>query len=124
MSTKDNVRLVRLLSGEELLGEVVMSTTKWLNEHTPTDVPADLVAGPITLRHPFQVMTRPGHHGQMNIGIIPWIPYRKNDTVTIRGSIIVFVEEADTELAANWLRATSNIALPASATTGLVLPGK
>jgi len=94
----NDVRIVRLMSGEELICDYTY------NEEEDTH----------TLRLPSLIVPT----GQNNIGLAPWMPYADyNDEITLQEKVVAFVVEPHKELTAEFKRIHSN-------TPQLVVPDK
>lgn len=98
---KEDVKLIRLVTGEELVAEV----KGYFNNR-------------LHVLHPLQLMTRmdqqkPGH---VNIGLVPWIVYAQSadGLFIINDSAIVTIVPCANELVKNFIQANSSIALPTS----------
>jgi hypothetical protein len=105
-----NIKLVRLLSGEEILGEIVqqpslLSGSGYAEEDTN---------GGVTILEPLLVIAQPAPDGKnVRLGFAPWIMFKKEgEAVTLRASSIVAVMNADPKLVENYTRATSKLELP------------
>jgi hypothetical protein len=116
------VKLIRLISGEELISEVVADQTPKLllsSDSGGNSAEINTDRGSVVLKNPYIVVTQQQGE-QLKMGMAPWVVYRDKDAlVTIRETAIIFVGDADDRLVAQYTQATSPIALPA---TGLVLP--
>jgi len=118
---RDNVRVIRLLTGEEVIGEVVASEKKsFLTESAAYALekkPELDMSGDIVLRNPCLLVMRAEDKGKINIGLIPWLIYKKGDSITIRTGSIISVVEVDAGLVNKYAANFSSITLP---DTGLI----
>ena len=89
---KDNIKLVRLTSGEELIANVDDSdTNKPILKDAIIMIPA----------------------GEGKIGFMPWLPYTKaNDGLPIKHEDIMFIVEPLEELKKQFIQARSGIVTP------------
>lgn len=111
---RNNVRMVRLLTGEEIIGEVIpVNVSKFLQESAGGVYQENKldVSGDITLRLPFLVV--PQMKGQqVSLGFVPWIVYKHGENVTIRANSIVSIVEIDDSLVNNYANAHSSVLVP------------
>lgn len=91
-----NVRGVRLLSGEDLIGD--------LDEQA-------LDAGLLFVNKPLQIVMGPGPNGQMSIGLAPFIPFKKGTRLDLPAQSILFVYDINEDLVKAYTQATSGIVL-------------
>ena len=83
----NDVRIVRLMSGEELICDYVQGE------------------GNHTLGHPCLIVPT----GQNNIGLAPWMPYANyNNYITLDDKVIAFVVDAHDELVKEYKRIHSD----------------
>jgi len=83
----ENVRIVRLMSGEELICEYSSDG----DNHT--------------LTHPCLIVPT----GQNNIGLAPWMPYANyNESITLAEKVVAWVIGAHAELASEYERIHSD----------------
>ena len=106
----DNMKIVRLLSGEELL-------CKRIEEDENGDV---------VLVDPVNIFTQNDENGKVSIGIVPFMPYtvpekngRLEELVPIKPHFIGFVSNPVDQLVDQYRRATSDIQVPNS---GIAMP--
>lgn len=71
------VKAAKLISGEEVIGEVVNETEKFL-----------------TLKHPVVVALQPTADGRVGMGFLPFMPY-VNEPVTIPLDKVIVLEVVD-----------------------------
>lgn len=77
------VKAVKLISGEELIGEVL-----WEDEEA------------IALRNVLAIMIQRTQTGDLNVGFIPFAPYLgKNTTFDFKLNNLLFVKEVDDQMA-------------------------
>lgn len=123
-----NIKLIRLLSGEELIAEVVSDTRFLLDSTHEVEVAPDN-KGPIIVKNPHIIVAQHGENGQIKIGMAPWVIYKDKDAIiTIRENAIVFVAEADPKLVSQLSRLTSpidtSLAPSVHGGSSLILPSK
>ncbi len=87
----NDVKIVRLTSGEELLCTIVDETTN------------EVTIGDPTIIIPTQ---------DRNIGLAPWLPYAESEKVTVRRDCIVFTVDPVEQLAEQYRSIHSKIITP------------
>ena len=130
MLNKEKVVLVRLTSGEELIGErvdeqgvpLLLAETgvKFEERHE----------GPVTLKNPHIIVPQQAEGGQIRIAMAPWVFYfrGKDHVVPIRAEAIVFCIPAEERLVLQLQQMVSPIDLSATKAaqapgpSGLILP--
>lgn len=76
------VKAVKLISGEELVGEVVHEES-----------------GVTTLKNVLMIMIQRDKEGNLNIGFVPFAPYLGKDiTFDFSRENVIFVKEVDTQM--------------------------
>jgi len=104
---KDKIKLVRLITGEDIVTEVT---------HFDTSENAHVFKNPII------VVAMPGPPGQPpNIGFAPWMPYSKDRTFFIADKNIITMTEPLPQFVQQYTEINSKIALP---NKSLIIPGK
>ena len=79
-----NVKAMKLVSGEELVAEVVKE---------------DLVSGLITIKNPLAIMLSKAPTGDLNVGFVPFAPYLGNDPqIELELSKLQFINEVDEQM--------------------------
>lgn len=91
-----NVRGVRLLSGEDLIGD--------LDEQA-------LENGLLFVNKPLQVVMGPGPNGQMTLGFVPFIPFKKGTRLDLPFASVLFVYDINEDLVKAYTQTTSGIVL-------------
>lgn len=77
-----NVKAVKLISGEEIVGEVLRESE---NE--------------LTIKNPLAVMLSRSQTGDINVGFIPFAPYiGKHPEITFKTNNLVMVSEVDEQM--------------------------
>lgn len=107
----NNIKLIRLLSGEELLAEV----NGGAGLLTSSDYTAPISdTGPLKVKNPVLVISQPSEKdGNVRIGFVPWILFKADgQEITLRESAIVAIMEPDAKLLEQYRRATSRLQLP------------
>lgn len=74
-----NVKCVKLISGEEIIADIDESFD-----------------GLVLLKKPLLIMMVPNQNNQFGIGLTPFCPYSKEDTIPIRSGAIITVFEPET----------------------------
>lgn len=91
------VKAVKLISGEELVGEVLH----------------DEEGESITLKNVLLIMIQRDKEGNLNIGFVPFAPYLGKDATFDFGSNkIIFAKEVDTQMANMYNSVFSGIVTP------------
>lgn len=115
------VKLIRLLSGEDIVAEIVTSEKRMLltGDFGGKEPEMDLDSGNLTIKNPLQLIVVPQGE-KMAMKFAPWVPFRESEEhVTIRASTIVYVTNADKKLVEQYNQITSPIQQPPQ---GLILP--
>lgn len=82
------VKAIKLVSGEELIGEVIHE-----------DVGNDGFIEEVSLKNVLAVMIQRDHQGNLNVGFIPFAPYLGKDvTFDFHHSKFIFVKEVDDQM--------------------------
>jgi hypothetical protein len=113
MTNRANVRLLRLLSGEDILAEVVPKSEVRISGNV--ELPIDTDEGPLTIKNPYQVISRPDGKGGVSVGLGPWIIVKedtKDITVTVRATAIVYVITPDSQMTGKFMELTTGLILP------------
>lgn len=116
MVDKDKVKLIRLLSGEEIIAEVHTTQKTFLTSDGTSGggvLPLSYHEGPITLKYPHMIIQRP--NGQsVGLALVPWVLYKasKDTLITLRELSVVFVTEPHADLAKEFVQITSDILMP------------
>lgn len=106
-----NIKLIRLLSGEEIVAEVVEE--KKLLVSDDVDQSSDYAGGPLKLKNPFLVVLQPGPNDQVKVGMAPWMMLKKKDAaLTIQSLAIVCVTDPGKEVADRYAQLNSVILQP------------
>ena len=93
------IQLLRLTSGEEVIGKVTDTEDGWYIEDAIVMIPA----------------------GEGKIGFMPWMPYTKaKDGVEIPKKHVMFVVEPIDDLKDQWRQNTSGLVVPNSGGLGIV----
>jgi hypothetical protein len=95
------VKLIRLLSGEELITEVISNRPRLLlsDSVTAEQDSEEFSKGPVTIKNPLAIIARDDGQGNMGLTFQPWIVFRdKEPVMTIRETALVYVIEADPKL--------------------------
>ncbi len=87
----NDVKIVRLTSGEEILCTVSNETESHITMEDPTII----------------IPTQ-----DRNIGLAPWLPYAESDKVTIRRDAVVFIVDPVNQLAEQYRSIHSKIITP------------
>jgi len=118
---RNNVRLVVLVTGDLILGEVINTTvSKFLQETAAKalDESPDVdLNGDITLNFPVAIVQKPDPSNPTKVGLsfVPWLPLKNQDKpVIIKSAVILAITEADSDLVKNFAQLHSDIALPDS----------
>ena len=94
-----NIQLLRLTSGEEVIGNVSDTDDSWYIEDAIVMIPA----------------------GEGKLGFMPWMPYTKAaDGVSIPKKHVMFVVEPIADLKDQHTQATSGIDLSAASGKGII----
>jgi len=100
-----DIKLLRLVTGEDIIAEATLGTTDW------------------TMKNPIVVVAMPGPAGQPpNIGFAPWMPYSKNRTMTVWDNNVICVTEPLEQFVAQYKAINSKLDIPV--VNKLILPGK
>ena len=99
MATSKNIQLLRLVSGEEIIGSVADLEDCWYIEDAIVMIPA----------------------GEGKIGFMPWMPYTKaKDGVEIPKKHVMFSVEPIDDLKDQWRQTTTGLVVPNSGGLGIV----
>lgn len=99
------VKAVKLISGEELVGEVV-------HEEKIGSSQGDIVTE-ITLKNVLMIMIQRDKEGNLNIGFVPFAPYLgKEVAFDFQMEKIIFAKEVDTQMANMYNSVFSGIVTP------------
>lgn len=99
----NEVKLLRLLSGETMLAKVLADDDKT-----------------VTLKDPLVIMVIPGKNAnQHNIALVPWVEFSPDKTFELKSEHIVAIMTPDKKLESGYISQTSGIALPVN--QGLIL---
>jgi hypothetical protein len=90
------VRGVRLLSGEDLIGDLDEESIEY---------------GLLFVNKPLQIVMGPGPNGQMSIGLAPFIPFKKGTRLDLPASSVLFVYDINEDLVKAYTQATSSIVI-------------
>lgn len=99
--TEKTVMMIKLISGEEILGEVDEKTV--------------LYNGRVSVRNPDRIILQPDPKtGQLGIILLDFIPYAKDKdhTIDINDNAIAFKSDVAPELAKNYKERHSSIIMP------------
>lgn len=88
------VKLIRLMSGEEILAKVIEET----------------LTGGIVLKQPLIILPA----GQGRLALVPWLPYGETENMTLPDKVIAFTIEPQKELLNEYNSATSGLVIPDS----------
>lgn len=80
-----NVKLIRMVTGEDLIAEVLVQTDQ-----------------NITIKNPCVIILRPTQSGNANISITHWVPYAESNEFTLALDRTVFVVEPAQDLLNNY----------------------
>lgn len=102
-----NVRLLRLLTGEEIIAEVTRET-----------------AVELTIKNPIRILLIPASDAQMKNGnptvaFAPWMQFTKDDTVSLKKDHVLVNSEPLEQFLEQYNRTFGNIIMPPK---GLMLP--
>lgn len=101
MATNE-IQVIRFNSGETVIGRVTKETPEKL-----------------TVQKPALIFTQSDPKtGRQQVGLAPLAPFCKKETVDLYKASIQFHEEADPQIVANYIQATSNLDIPS--TPGLI----
>lgn len=100
MATNE-IQIIRLTSGETIIGKVIKDTPNFL-----------------TVVKPALVFTQQGQNGQQQVGLAPLAPFCKTEEINLYKSSIQFNELGDPQIVSNYIKATTNLDIPA--TPGLI----
>jgi hypothetical protein len=111
-----NVKLIRLLNGEELIADVVDQPSK-LMESTPFSVDPTKV----TIKNPIRVVVMPQRDPKAppSIGFAPWLEFAEDKTITLDKSHILFIVKPVQEFINQYNSLFGGIVAPSSK---LILP--
>ncbi len=84
------VKLIRLVSGEEIISKVVDSTNG------------------CTIKQPAIILPA----GQGRLALVPWLPYAETDQMTIPEKVIAFMVDPKSDLVNEYNRLTSGLIVP------------
>jgi hypothetical protein len=77
-----NVRVVKLISGEDIIADV-----------------SELEDGSlVVLKKPMQIMLVPNGPSNFGIGLAPFCPYAKDSLIPIRGGAVISIFEPETDM--------------------------
>jgi hypothetical protein len=104
MINEDSIKLVRLITGEELLAEQVSSTPNLL-----------------TIKNPIRVMVIPNKSTPQSptVGFAPWQEFSENTTFTLDMAHVLVIMKPIKEFRTQYINTFSKIITPQS---GLILP--
>lgn len=85
-----NIKIVRLTSGEEILCDLGVIGDKYLLKLPAVIIPT----------------------GDGNIGFAHWLPYAKNEAVSISSKYIVFIVDPTTQLMNEYIKMHSKLIVP------------
>ena len=102
-----NLKVVRFLNGEEIIGDVV-----------PNDITSG-VLGVVTVKNPL-VILYDSQSGQ--VAVRPWVIFSTDESFELNQSNIVYTANPSEPLANLYNQATSKLALPQK--PGLILPNQ
>lgn len=111
-----NVKLIRLITGEELMAEVIDQPSK-LMESTPFSVDPTKV----TIKNPIRVVVMPQRDPKAppSIGFAPWLEFAEDKIIELDRSHILFIVTPVKEFINQYNSLFSAIITP---TTKLILP--
>ena len=79
-----NVQAMKLVSGEEIVAEVVKE---------------DVELGLITIKNPLAIMLSRSQSGDLNVGFVPFAPYLGNEpTIELELKKLQFINEVDDQM--------------------------
>jgi hypothetical protein len=79
-----NVQAMKLVSGEEIVAEVVKE---------------DVELGLITIKNPLAIMLSRNQTGDLNVGFVPFAPYLGNEpTIELELKKLQFINEVDEQM--------------------------
>ncbi len=110
-SNKETVRLVRLISGEEIIADLAGQMHASLKA-------VKLSQLSLHLKEPRIVISQPGPKG-LQIALLPWLPYKKAGLEGVEVSVdsVIFMVELDEQMLNEYIKATSSLVLPDSKLT-------
>ena len=97
-----SIQIIRLTSGETIVGKV-----------------SEVGIQHITVEKPAIIFTQQGQNGNQQIALAPLAPFCKTETIELYKSSIQFHSEAEPQIVQNYIKATTNLDVPAS--SGLIL---
>lgn len=106
----DNVKLIRLITGEDLIAEVL-----------PSD-PRSIINQTLTLKNPIRIVVIPDANKQPKVGFAPWVEFSKSDTIQLDRQHVLFETTPLPQFLEHYKATFSNLILPQSST--IVLPKK
>jgi hypothetical protein len=124
MIDKSKVKLIRLISGEEILSEVVNATPSGptqslilegaVRQFVPPTPTVSTLGGDLHLSNPHVIITRQTPQGGVSLAIAPWVVYKKNkeEVIVIRSNVVVFVCDPHPNLVDELEKVTSDLILP------------
>jgi hypothetical protein len=96
------IKAIKLISGEELVGEIIHE-----------DHGVDTLLKEITVKNPLAIRMQRHPNGDLQIGFVPFAPYLgKSPTITFAGNKILFAIEVDTKMASQYNSIFSGIVTP------------
>lgn len=96
------VKAVKLVSGEELIGEVVHEEKS--NDNFITE---------ISLKNVLAIMIRQNQQGDLSVGFVPFAPYLgKGVTHDFQRSQLIFVKEVDEQMANQYNSIFGGVVVP------------
>lgn len=106
-----NIQIIRLLNGEDLLGEVL--------PRSPGSDPSS-----VTLKNPVRIVVMPNKLDPKtpNVGFAPWAEFSDNKTFTLDKAHIVCIMQPIKEFVAQYNNMFSSIVMNPSG-PGLIIPG-
>ena len=93
---KDEIQIIRTFAGEVIIGKVTSDTKDKL-----------------TVAKPAIIYQQNGPNGPQ-VGLAPLAPFNKNETVALNKDGILFNELAAPEMVQNYIKATTNLDIPAA----------
>lgn len=86
-----NIKLIRMVSGEEVIAKIVETTSEGVQIESP-------------------VILLPA--GQGRLAIVPWLPYAETDNMVIPSKAIAFVVTPKTDLVNEYNTSNSGLIVP------------
>ena len=103
LDTKTEVKLLRFITGEEIITEII--------EHSGNDV---------VIKNPLRILAVPGKNNQPQVYLVPWSEFTSDKVITLDKSHIIAIMTPVDEFLSNYKRAFSNILTPNP--QGLIIP--